>query len=174
METKPEGHRHDHVHEEDATMAHGGALSLHHHRGATLFGHHQRHDDEEAAGRRSEIREVDFFSRDSGARDGGGGRRLLAGGGGRDDVNVSRRLDLDRQLLPYMACRFICAHRVKLIVLAVQIELDLLTTATAAAAIAGEEGTAAKINHHKVGSLIFISIDRSLKMLIFFSPLAAA
>ena len=92
METKPEGHRHDHVHEEDATMAHGGALSLHHHRGAALFGH-QRHDEEiEAAGRRGEIREVDFFSRDSGARrqqdDGRGGRRVP--GGGRDDVNVSR------------------------------------------------------------------------------------
>jgi hypothetical protein len=91
METKPERHRHDSVHEEggedDATMAHG-ALSLHHRGAAALFG--PRHD-EEAAGRRGEIREVDFFSRDSGARrqqDDGGGRRVPPGGG-RDDVNVS-------------------------------------------------------------------------------------
>ncbi|CAO2173949.1 unnamed protein product [Urochloa humidicola] len=99
METKPERHhRHDHVHEEgsqeredDANMEHGGALSLH--RGATLFGQ-RRHDEETAAaGRRGEIREVDFFSRDSSARrqdDGGGARRLT--GGGRDDVNIG--LDL--------------------------------------------------------------------------------
>lgn len=91
METKPERHRHDHVHEEaqegedDAAVMEHGALSLQ--RGATLFG--LRHD--EAAGRRrGEIREVDFFSRDSGARgqqDDGGGRGVP--GGGRDDVNVS-------------------------------------------------------------------------------------
>ncbi|PAN31193.1 hypothetical protein PAHAL_5G403400 [Panicum hallii] len=94
METKPERHRHDSVHEEggedDATMAHG-ALSLHHRGAAALFG--PRHD-EEAAGRRGEIREVDFFSRDSGARrqqDDGGGRRVPPGGG-RDDVNIG--LDL--------------------------------------------------------------------------------
>ncbi|CAL4964065.1 unnamed protein product [Urochloa decumbens] len=101
METKPERHRHDdHVHEEgskegedDAIMEHGGALSLLH-RGATLFGQ-RRHDEEAAsAGRRGEIREVDFFSRDSGARQqdaGGGGGRWLPGGG-RDDVNIG--LDL--------------------------------------------------------------------------------
>ncbi|CAO2184869.1 unnamed protein product [Urochloa humidicola] len=88
METKPERHhRHDHVHEEgsregedDAIMEHGGALSLH--RGATLFGQ-RRHDEEAAGGRRAEIREVDFFSRDSGARrqdDAGGGRRVPGGG----------------------------------------------------------------------------------------------
>ncbi|CAO2192860.1 unnamed protein product [Urochloa humidicola] len=89
METKPERHhRHDHVHEEgsregedDAIMEHGGALSLH--RGATLLFGQRRHDEEAAAGRRAEIREVDFFSRDSGARrqdDGGGGRRVPGGG----------------------------------------------------------------------------------------------
>ncbi|KAF8661862.1 hypothetical protein HU200_056821 [Digitaria exilis] len=63
-----------------------GPLSLHH-RGATLFGH--RHDETAAAARRGEIREVDFFSLDTGARqqlNGGGG------GGGRDDVNIG--LDL--------------------------------------------------------------------------------
>ncbi|CAO2207935.1 unnamed protein product [Urochloa humidicola] len=117
METKPERHRHDHVHEEgsqegeeDTIMEHGGALSLH--RGATLFGH-RRHDEEDAAGRRGEIREVDFFSRDSGAwrqDDGGGGGRRLPGGG-RDDVNIG---------------------------------LDLLTTATAATASTGDELKAAK------------------------------
>nr|CAB3472929.1 unnamed protein product [Digitaria exilis] len=104
METKkPEPrHRHDHVlHEEDeahqereenatTTMDHG-PLSLHH-RGATLFGH--RHDEAAAAARRGEIREVDFFSLDSGARqqqDGGGGGRRVPGGGW-DDVNIG--LDL--------------------------------------------------------------------------------
>jgi len=101
METRPELHRHDHVHEQEAqegeedaaVMEHGAALSLQ--RGATLFG--RRHD-EEAGRRRGEIREVDFFSRDSGARghDDGGGRG--APGGGRDDINVSLP-DLDHQLL---------------------------------------------------------------------------
>lgn len=91
METKPERHRHTHDHvvheeEDDAAVMEHGALSLQ--RGATLFG--GRHD-EEAGGRhrRGDIREVDFFSRDSGARgqDAGGGRAVP--GGGRDDVNVS-------------------------------------------------------------------------------------
>jgi len=103
METRPERHRHDHVHEQEAqegreedeaVMEHGAALSLQ--RGATLFG--RRHD-EEAGRRRGEIREVDFFSRDSGARgqDDGGGRGMP--GGGRDDINVSLPADLDHQLL---------------------------------------------------------------------------
>jgi len=131
METKPERHRHDHVHEEGgedaATMAHG-ALSLHH-RGAALFGH-QRHDEElEAAGRRGEIREVDFFSRDSGARrqqdDGRGGRRVP--GGGRDDVNIG---------------------------------LDLLTTATAAAASAGDEEVTAAKNHKMEASAVEAELRR--------------
>ncbi|CAL4950342.1 unnamed protein product [Urochloa decumbens] len=134
METKPERHhRHDHVHEEesqageedDAIMEHGGALSLLH-RGATLFGQ-RRHDEEAVAGRRGEIREVDFFSRDSGARrqdDGGGWRRLP--GGGRDDVNIG---------------------------------LDLLTTATAATANAGEELAAAK-NHKMEASAVEAELRR--------------
>lgn len=98
-------HRHDHAHEEeeeeaqesvlpDATMDHG-PVSLH--RGATLFGH--RHD-EMAGGRRGEIREVDFFSKDSGARHLGDGAGRGVPGGGRDDVNVSSgRLDLNLQLI---------------------------------------------------------------------------
>ncbi|OEL30412.1 hypothetical protein BAE44_0008569 [Dichanthelium oligosanthes] len=99
METKPERHhrQEDHVHEEEAhqegeedaiSMEHG-VLSLR--RGDTLFG--QRHDEQEGAGRRGEIREVDFFSRDSGARqqDDGGWRRVVPGRG-RDDVNIG--LDL--------------------------------------------------------------------------------
>jgi len=101
METRTERHRHDHVHEqeaqegeEDAAVMEHGALSLQ--RGATLFG--RRHD-EEAGRRRGEIREVDFFSRDSGARgqDDGGGRGMP--GGGRDNINVSLPADLDHQLL---------------------------------------------------------------------------
>ncbi|XP_062196977.1 transcription factor WRKY5-like [Phragmites australis] len=87
MEMRPEQrHRHDHVHEEaeeegDA-MEHGG-LSLHH--GATTFG--RRRDEE--GGRRGEIREVDFFSRDSSARrQEHGGRRGGVQGGGREDVNI--------------------------------------------------------------------------------------
>ena len=101
METRPERHRHDHVHEqeaqegeEDAAVMEHGALSLQ--RGAALFG--RRHD-EEAGRRRGEIREVDFFSRDSGARgqDDGEGRGVTRGG--RDDVNVSLPADLDQQLL---------------------------------------------------------------------------
>lgn len=88
METKPERHhRHDHVHEEaregedDAVAMEHGALSLQR-GGATLFGWRQ---DEEAGRRRRrvEIREVDFFSRDSRARS------HDDAGGGRDDVNVS-------------------------------------------------------------------------------------
>lgn len=93
METTPERHRHDHVHEQEAhqerehaaVMEHG-ALSLH--RGATLFG--RRHDED--AGHRGEIREMDFFSRDSGTcrgQDDGCGGRGVPGGGGRDEVNVS-------------------------------------------------------------------------------------
>ncbi|TKW12364.1 hypothetical protein SEVIR_5G031200v4 [Setaria viridis] len=131
METKkPERHCHDHVHDEeesqegeDAPAMEHGALSLH--RGATLFG--QRHHEEAAAGRRGEIREVDFFSRDSGARqqdDGGGGRRVT--GGGRDDLNIG---------------------------------LDLLTTATAATASAGEEVTAAK-NHKMEASAVEAELRR--------------
>lgn len=50
------------------------------------------------------------------------------------------------------------AHRLNLsgVVLAVQIGLDLLTTATAATTSAGEETIAAK--YQKVGSFSFISI----------------
>ncbi|XP_062208855.1 transcription factor WRKY5-like isoform X2 [Phragmites australis] len=65
-------------------MEHGG-LSLHH--GATTFG---RRRDEEGA-RRGEIREVDFFWRDSGARRQDDCRRGVPGGG-LDDVNIG--LDL--------------------------------------------------------------------------------
>lgn len=112
METRPERHRHDHVHEQQAqegeeddaaaVMEHGAALSLQ--RGATLFGRRRQHDEEADRRRRGEIREVDFFSRDSGARgqDDGGGRGVP--GGGRDDVNVSLPADLDHQLLPRLLC----------------------------------------------------------------------
>ncbi|WVZ71513.1 hypothetical protein U9M48_020092 [Paspalum notatum var. saurae] len=130
--TKPAAERHRHqddhvVHEDeaqqqpegadDAAMEHGGVLTLQ--RGATnLFGR-RRHDEDDGAPRR-EIREVDFFSRDSGAwrrDDGGGGRGIPGYGGGRDDVNIG---------------------------------LDLLPTATGGTTRAGDDVTAAAANDHKM------------------------
>ncbi|TVU02931.1 hypothetical protein EJB05_51548 [Eragrostis curvula] len=80
----------DNVHEEEAekgedSMEHGG-LSLHH--GSSMFG---RRRDEDGGGRRGEIREVDFFSRDSSARRQDSDGRSLPGGG-RDDVNIGLNL----------------------------------------------------------------------------------
>ncbi|KAL6627741.1 hypothetical protein ACP70R_031467 [Stipagrostis hirtigluma subsp. patula] len=86
MEVRPEQrHRHDHVHEKGRDTMEHGRLSLQH--GAT-FGRRRDEDDD----RRGEIREVDFFSRESAARrqDDGGGR--AEPGGFRGDVNIG--LDL--------------------------------------------------------------------------------
>ncbi|KAJ1283416.1 hypothetical protein BS78_03G126900 [Paspalum vaginatum] len=134
METKPERHRQDdHVHEEadpqergDAAMEHG-ALTLQ--RGATLFG---RRQDEDGA-RRREIREVDFFSRDSGAwrqeEDDGGGRGMIPGCGGRDrdDVNIG---------------------------------LDLLPAATGGTTRAGDEGAAATKDHKTEAAAVAAELRR--------------
>jgi hypothetical protein len=124
METKPERHhRHDHVHEEaregedDAVAMEHGALPLQR-GGATLFG--WRQDEEEEAGRRRvEIREMDFFSRDSRARS------HDDAGGGRGDVNVStprsrsssaavlarRLLRIDAVTFKFIGCSGCCADR---------------------------------------------------------------
>ncbi|GJN05505.1 hypothetical protein PR202_ga23136 [Eleusine coracana subsp. coracana] len=89
MEEKPEQrYRHDQVLDEaekqrEDAMDHGGGLSLL--QGSTIFG---RRDVGE---RRGEIREVDFFSRDSGAGRQDGDRRSVPGSG-RDVVNIGLNL----------------------------------------------------------------------------------
>jgi hypothetical protein len=105
MEAKPEQrYHHDHVQEEaeksEDAMEREGGLSLHP-AGSTMFG---RRCDEEAGGRRGEIREVDFFSRDSGARRQDGDGRRSVPGGGRDNVNVSYHLDHLLHILPSGSC----------------------------------------------------------------------
>jgi hypothetical protein len=87
MEEKPEQR---YCHEEAVkggdAMERGGGLSLLH--GSTMF---SRRRDEEGGGRKGEIKEVDFFSRDSGARRRQDGDGRCAPGGGREDVNVSHQ-----------------------------------------------------------------------------------
>ncbi|KAK3160643.1 hypothetical protein QOZ80_1BG0062340 [Eleusine coracana subsp. coracana] len=91
MEEKPDQrYRHDQVLDEaekqrEDAMDHGGGLSLL--QGSTIFG---RRRDEEGE-RRGEIREVDFFSRDSDAGRQDGDRRSVPGSG-RDDVNIGLNL----------------------------------------------------------------------------------
>ncbi|KAL6850005.1 hypothetical protein ACP4OV_020632 [Aristida adscensionis] len=89
-------HRQDRVHddegeEEEDPMDHGRLSLL---QGGAAFG---GRCDEQEDGRRGEIREVDFFSRESsGSRrpQDDGGRAVPGGGGGRDDVNMQIGLDL--------------------------------------------------------------------------------